>query len=347
MLGRIYAVFRARNLEFLRDRGTLAWNLILPVALMFGLALIFGGEGRSQYTVGVLQEAPELDVERHPFLGTRYISFVVVNDREAGFEKVSRHQLDLLVQFDDQPQYWVNPDSPKGYFAELALLQADAETGSTADTITTIAKGQIVGEPIRYVDWVLPGILGMNMMFSSLFGVGYVVVRYRKNGFLKRLRATPLKPIEFIVAQIASRLSLIMIITIFVFVGTHLLLDTRMEGSYLTLLLTAVVGAVAMVSLGLLVASRVTSEELAGGLLNMVSWPMMLLSGVWFSLEAAGPLIQKLASVFPLTHILNAARAVMLDGATLGDIAPGLIALTAMSVVFLALGARFFRWEPN
>ena len=74
---------------------------------------------------------------------------------------------------------------------------------------------------------------------------------------------------------------------------------------------------------------------------------MMLLSGVWFSLEAAGPLIQKLASVFPLTHILNAARAVMLDGATLGDIAPGLIALTAMSAVFLALGARYFRWEPN
>ena len=344
MLGRIYAVFRARNLEFLRDRGTMAWNLILPVALMFGLALIFGGEGRSQYTVGVLQDTPELDVERHPFLGTRYISFVVVNDREAGFEKVSRHQLDLLVQFDDQPQYWVNPDSPKGYFAELALLQADAEIGGT---VATIVKGQIAGEPIRYVDWVLPGILGMNMMFSSLFGVGYVVVRYRKNGFLKRLRATPLRPIEFIVAQIASRLSLTLIITIFVFIGTHLLLDTRMEGSYLTLLLIAAVGAAAMVSLGLLVASRVTSEELAGGLLNMVSWPMMLLSGVWFSLEAAGPLIQKLASVFPLTHILNAARAVMLDGASLGDIAPGLIALTAMSAVFLALGARYFRWEPN
>ena len=344
MLGRIYAVFRARNLEFLRDRGTMAWNLILPVALMFGLALIFGGEGRSQYTVGVLQEAPELDIERHPFLGTRYISFVVVNDREAGFEKVSRHQLDLLVQFDDQPQYWVNPDSPKGYFAELALLQADAEIGST---VATIVKGQITGEPIRYVDWVLPGILGMNMMFSSLFGVGYVVVRYRKNGFLKRLRATPLRPIEFIVAQIASRLSLIMIITVFVFVGTHLLLDTRMEGSYLALLLTAVVGAVAMVSLGLLVASRVTSEELAGGLLNMVSWPMMLLSGVWFSLEAAGPLIQKLANVFPLTHVLNAARAVMLDGATLADVAPGLMALTAMSAVFLVLGARYFHWGPD
>ena len=102
-----------------------------------------------------------------------------------------------------------------------------------------------------------------------------------------------------------------------------------------------------MVSLGLLIAARVTSEELAGGLLNMISWPMMLLSGVWFSLEGAGPAVQKLAAVFPLTHVLDSARAVMLDGATISDIAPSLVILTLSSVVFLGLGARFFRWAPD
>jgi ABC-type multidrug transport system permease subunit len=232
----------------------------------------------------------------------------------------------------------VNPDSSKGYFVELALLQSDATAAST------IGKEQISGDAVRYADWVLPGILGMNMMFSCMFGVGYVVVRYRKNGFLKRLRATPLTSFEFISAQVASRMVLIICITVFIYAGTHLLLDTRMEGSYFTLFLVALVGAVSMVSLGLVISARVTSEELAGGLLNMINWPMMLLSGVWFSLEAAGTFVQNLAKIFPLTHVLDSARAVMLDGATIGEVAPSLLALTALSVVFIGIGAKIFRW---
>ena len=187
----------------------------------------------------------------------------------------------------------------------------------------------------------------MNIMFSCLFGVGYVVVRYRKNGFLKRLRATPLRSIEFVIAQVASRLLLILCTTTFVYAGTQYFLDTRMEGSHLTLFIVAVVGSISLISLGLLVAARITSEELAGGLLNFATWPMMMLSGVWFSLESASPWVQQFAKVFPLTHILNSARAVMLDGATLTDIAPQLISLMVMSIAFLALGAAIFRWRPS
>jgi ABC-2 type transport system permease protein len=340
MLNRIYAIFRARNLEFVRDRGTMSWNLILPVALMFGLSFIFGAD-RAEYTVGVLQSGTEIDTAAHPFLETRYIQFVSVNDEASGFRRVARHQLDLLVQMQGQQRYWINPDSPKGYFAELALLQADVSRGGS------MTREQISGDAVRYVDWVLPGILGMNMMFSCLFGVGYVVVRYRKNGFLKRLRATPLRAIEFVIAQVASRLVLVTLITSFVFIGTKYFLDTRVDGSYLTLLIVLVVGAVALISMGLMIAARVTSEELAGGLLNMVTWPMMMLSGVWFSLEAAGDTVQKIAKIFPLTHILDSARAVMLDGADLAAIAPQLLALMGMSAVFLVVGAIIFRWQPN
>ena len=341
MFKRIYAIFRARNLEFVRDRSSMSWNIALPVVLMFGLSFIFGGEGRTQYTVGVLQSAEELDKDQHPFLETRFVRFVVVNDDEDGFRKIARHRLDLLVEFGTPSRYWVNPDSPKGYFVEFALLQSDhpGEYG--------MQKSQITGDAVRYVDWILPGILGMNMMFSCLFGVGYVVVRYRKNGFLKRLRATPLRSIEFVIAQVASRLMLILLITTFVYAGTKYFLDTRMDGSYLTLFLVALVGAIALLSMGLLVAARVTSEELAGGLLNLLTWPMMLLSGVWFSLEGANVWVHQVANIFPLTHILNSARAVMLDGATLVDVAPALLSLSLMSIVFLGLGAAMFRWRPN
>lgn len=339
MLSRIYAIFKGRNREFIRDRSSFAWNLLLPVVLMFGLSFAFGGD-RNAYTVGVLQDGNEINEAQHPFLSMRYIRFVPTSDKDDALRKVSRHQLDLLVELDGEPHYWVNPESPKGHFVELALLQS----GSTATP--RIEGEKISGDAVSYADWVLPGILGMNMMFSCMFGVGYVVVRYRKNGFLKRLHATPLSSFEFISAQVASRMVLIMCITVFVYTGTHLLLDTRMEGNYLTLFLVALVGAISMVSLGLAISARVTSEELAGGLLNLVNWPMMLLSGVWFSLEGAGPIVQNLAKIFPLTHVLNSARAVMLDGATIGDVAPSLVSLTVLSAVFIAIGAKVFRWEP-
>jgi ABC-type multidrug transport system permease subunit len=340
MLKRILAIFKARNLEFLRDRGTLSWNIILPVALMFGLSFIFSSD-RAEYTVGVLQAEEMVDTSSHPFLESRYIEFVPVTDQESGFRRVARHQLDLLVEFGDAPTYWINPDSPKGYFVEFALRQADEESGGN------IEKASIEGDPVRYVDWVLPGILGMNVMFSSLFGVGYVVVRYRKNGFLKRLRATPLRAIEFVIAQVASRLVLILIITSFVYAGTKFFLDTRMDGNHINLLIVLLTGSIAMISMGLMVAARVTSEELAGGMLNMVTWPMMMLSGVWFSLEAASDWVRGVAAIFPLTHMLDAARAVMLDGAGLGQIAPELTMLLGMSAVFLMIGAATFRWHPK
>ena len=335
MLKRIFAIFKARNLEFLRDRGALSWNIILPVALLIGLSFIFNSE-HAEYTVGILVGDSQPIVE-HPFLESRYIEFVTVTDRDSGFRRIAQHQLDLLIDFDKPPRYWVNPDSSKGYFVEFALLQADDQ----------MEKAQIEGEPVRYVDWVLPGILGMNVMFSSLFGVGYVVVRYRKNGFLKRLRATPLRSIEFVIAQVMSRMLLILVITSFVYAGTRYFLDTRMDGSHLTLLLVLLTGSMAMISMGLMVAARVTSEELAGGMLNMVTWPMMMLSGVWFSLDASSDWIRSIANIFPLTHMLNAARAIMLDGAGLTDIARDLTWLISMTLVFLLIGAITFRWHPR
>ena len=335
MLKRIFAIFKARNLEFLRDRGALSWNIILPVALLIGLSFIFSSE-RAEYTVGILVDDSQ-SIKEHPFLESRYIEFITVTDRNSGFRRIAQHQLDLLIDFDKPPRYWVNPDSSKGYFVEFALLQADDQ----------MEKAQIEGDPVRYVDWVLPGILGMNVMFSSLFGVGYVVVRYRKNGFLKRLRATPLRSIEFVIAQVMSRLLLILAITSFVYAGTRYFLDTRMDGSHLTLLLVLLTGSMAMISMGLMVAARATSEELAGGMLNMVTWPMMMLSGVWFSLDASSDWIRSIANIFPLTHMLNAARAIMLDGAGLTDITRELTWLISMTLAFLLIGAITFRWHPR
>lgn len=345
MIKRIWATFYARSLEFLRDRSTLGWNFVLPVALVFGLAFVFSGGGQPLFKVGVASDYLTLgdkpDAELHPFLQTEHVDFysVLPDDMDAAVRKVGRHQVDMLLDLRaGQLHYWVNDDSQKGYFLEKLLA-------GTAGTKLT--KQSVQGEEIRYVDWVVPGILGMNLMFSCLFGVGFVIVRYRKSGYLKRLNATPLNATEFLLAQIFSRILLVMFVTTTVFTGTNLFMHFTMEGSYLNLFLVMVVGAFSLISLSLVVAARVSSEELAGGLLNLLTWPMMVLSGVWFSMEGTNPVMQWLSQLSPLTHMLTAARAIMLDGAGLAEITPQLLVLMGMSVVFLLIGALTFKWTAE
>lgn len=331
---RFISVLKARDREFVRDRSALAWNILFPLLIVIGFAYAFTGNQLDQYKVGVIGQSEELNLE---FMSIKYLKLIGIEqgNKSMAISKVQRHQLDMLIDIPEM-LYWVNDSSPSGYMLEKVL----AGSGGAQ-----FKKQSVVNEQIRYVDWLIPGVLGMNMMFSALFGVGYVIVRYRKNGVLKRLRATPLSALEFLSAQIISRLWLIMAITVFVYIGCHLLIGFAMYGSYMNLLLVYTLGAFAMISMGLIVAARVKSEEMAGGLLNMLSWPMMFLSGVWFSLEGLHPWVQKLSLIFPLTHITEAARVIMIDGAGLTDVWPNLLALIIMSIVFLLIGVFLFRWE--
>ena len=338
---RMLAIWSARNLEFLRDRSTLVFNVVLPLALVVAFAVIFGGQPRSLFKIGVIAPpGAALDAGLHPFLGTRYADFYVVDpaELEVAVRTVERHQSDLLLDLRGAPRYWVNADSPKGYLAEKLLLESAG---------VAVQREPVTGAAVRYVDWLLPGILGMNMMFSCLFGVGYVVVRYRKSGFLRRLSATPVTALEFGAAQILSRLMLTVGVSVLVYAVLALLIPFRNNGSALLLLVTAVLGATCMISLGFMVAARFTSEELANGIINLVSWPMMLLSGVWYSLEGAPKWLRIAAEALPLTQMLEAARAIMLDGAGFLDILPHLVALVAMAVVFLGIAAAGFRWRAD
>ncbi len=343
---RFYAVFVARNREFVRDTSALAWNILLPVLIVAGFAFAFSGKASNLYKVGVYHNTDNVDEINHEaspiyqaFLQTEYIQFIPLDKIDQAIIKVERHQLDMLLDAENN-RYWVNTTSPRAYMLERILRGSLVEEKTSA-----LVKKEVTGEEIRYVDWLIPGVLGMNLMFSALFGVGYVIVRYRKSGVLKRLHGTPLTAFEFLAAQILSRLWLIIAITAMVYFGTHFFIGFAMYGSYFTLLLTFTLGAMSMISLGLLVAARSASEELAGGLLNLLSWPMMFLSGVWFSLEGTQPLIQKLAEIFPLTHLIAAARAIMIDGAGLMDISYHLLVMAVMTLVFLLLGARLFKWE--
>lgn len=332
-LKRLFSLFNARNKEYYRDRASLVWSFVMPPIIIGVVALAFSRGDETLFKVGTLNIDPSITATLN--WDQPSIQVVPFTDADQAITKVQYHQLDLLL---GENQYWKNSDSLKGDVVEQ-LLGLQQQTQWQQQVIS--------GRQIRYVDWVIPGIISMNMMFSSLFGVGYVIVRYRKNGVLKRIQASPVKPIEFLTAQVMSRFMINICVCAIVFIVANWFLDFVMLGSYLLLSLSAALGILALLSMGLIVAARLSSEELANGLLNLFVFPMMLLSEVWFSLDGAPQWMVTASQVLPLTHMVQAARAVMLDGAGLADISHHLLILMAMSALFLSLSAWLFRWRES
>ncbi len=332
---RFLTLLNVRNKEFVRDRGSMTWSLLFPFLIIIGFSFAFSGKDQDLFKVAV----QKIETQKFEFLSTKYIQFIEINDTQPAIEKLKRHQIDMVLITGDNPKYWINSSSPKGYLLEKML------TSSSLQHSGHISREQVSGREIRYVDWLLAGLLSMNVMFGSLFGVGYVIVRYRKAGVLRRIKATPVTAFEFLAAQVASRLMLMMGTCVIVLVGCRLLVNVQMIGSYIDLFIALLLGSLCMISLALVVASRISSEEFAGGLLNVLTWPMMLFSGVWFSLEGTNPILQKIAQIFPLTHLVDATRAIITEGAGLADVSGHLVLLGGLSLVFIAISSWLFQWE--
>ncbi|MBT4363610.1 MAG: ABC transporter permease [Desulfobacterales bacterium] len=349
MWRRIWTLFKTRNHEFFRDKSALGWNFVFPFLIIAGFGFLFGDNGKTLYKAGIIRtevsETASMNLSSNNlkfeiFRKTNFIEFIDFKSKDAAIEKLRHHRIDFLIN-PDSGKYWVSKSSPNGYIVEK-LFHA-----SFYDKPETFIKQTIKGREVPYVEWLFPGILGMNIMFSGLFGVGYVVVRYRKNDVLKRLSVTPLKPYEFLTSQILSRMYILLTTTFIVLAGCMLFFKFENRGSYANLFIIFALGGFSMVALGLIVASRSSSEEFAGGILNLITWPMMFLSEVWFSLEGAHPLVQQFSKLLPLTHLIDGARKIMNDGAGLLDIKYQVLMLTLMSIVFLVTGSVLFKWQKD
>jgi ABC-type multidrug transport system permease subunit len=343
----MWAMFTARNYEFFRDRAAFGWNFLFPFLIIAGFAVIFGGDEHREFKVGVFP-CPNPDAEvlsacvPSTLQASKLIRYIGFKDLDQGIDKLKHHKVDLLIEKVAEPiRYWVNETSPKGEILEKMLM------GILSSEYQTVMVRQkvVAARPIRYLDWLFPGIIGMNMMFSALYGVGYVVVRYRKNGVLKRLKATPLTAFEYLGAQMLSRLFVLLFSIIVLWIGCVLIFDFSVQGSYLDLFVMFLAGSLSLIALGLVIASRGTSEEFANGLLNFITWPMMFLSEVWFSVEGAPRWVRLLAETLPLTYLLRGVRKIVNDGSSLVDVSPELMALSVFTLLFLAAGALLFSWN--
>ena len=343
---RIWAVFMARNYEFFRDKAAFGWNFAFPFLIIIGFSFIFEGRNFQKFTVGIFpaQTAEALFVDSTippSFQSGDHLVFVPVADKSSGEQMLQRHKIDLLLDRQSPDHtYWINDSSPNGYLAEKLFL---ASFLTKPEAIAH--KETIQGEEIRYIDWFFPGLLGMNMMFSALWGVGYVVVRYRKNGALKRLKATPLTPLEYLSAQTLSRIFLLMFTLAVIWFGADLIFDFHVLGSMTLIFFFFFLGGLSLCALGLILAARGTSEEFTSGVLNFISWPMMFLSEVWFSLEGSPAWLKTLSHTLPLTHMIQSIRKIMSEGATFTEVQSECIFLVVFTAVALAIGAKMFSWN--
>jgi ABC-type multidrug transport system permease subunit len=244
----------------------------------------------------------------------------------------------------DPPTYRYDPTRPESRLARAVV--DDLLQGAAGRRDVVRAADERIAEPgARYVDFLVPGLVGMNIMSAGMWGIGWVIVEDRQKKLLRRMVATPMRRSEYLLAFVLVRL-LFLLLEVPVLVGFGLLaFGVPLRGSVLALGAVAVLGALAFAGLGLLVASRAKNTQTASGLMNLVMMPMFVLSGVFFSVENFPRAFQPLVRALPLTALNDGLRAVMNEGAGFGALAPKLALLAAVALVSFGAALRLFRWS--
>lgn len=336
--------------EFVREPEVMFWVFGFPVLLAVGLGIAFRAQPPEKSVVGVLSglAAPRaLEILRAaPDLEVKELS---ASDAELALKK---GRIDLLLSVDTSSSasllgrvhYRFDPAYPK---SAPAKLRADAalEAGFGRRDVLSSSEDHSSKTGARYIDFLIPGLLGLNLMSSSMWGIGYAVVDARARKLMKRFRATPMKPAYYLLSFILSRFFLLFCEMVALLLFARLTFDVQVEGNYLDVAIIATLGAGSYAGLALLIAARPSKPEVASGWMNFVMMPMWLLSGALFSYERFPEVIHPVIRALPLTAMIDALRAVMNDGHGLGGLGHELLVLLLWGVISFALALRLFRWQ--
>jgi ABC-2 type transport system permease protein len=244
----------------------------------------------------------------------------------------------------DGVEYRFDPSRPEALVARDRVDDLVQRAAGRADPVATTDAG--IREPGgRYIDFLVPGLIGLNLMSGGLWGVGFHLVDMRLKKLLKRLLATPMRGADFLAAQIAIRLATGVLEALVVLGFAVLVFGVPLRGSLASVLTLVVIGAAVFGGLGLLVASRARKIETVSGLMNVVMMPMFVLSGIFFSYERFPEVVHPLIRALPLTALNDALRAVVLEGASLASQAGPLGVLVLWGGLSFVIGLRLFRWQ--
>jgi ABC-2 type transport system permease protein len=361
--GVLWALFIASVKMFVRNRAAVFFSLFLPLIIM----LIFGVlnfDGATEIDVGIVDHANNAAsaqlVER-----LQAYDYLVLTDGEqdAQLAALEEGDRDFVIVI---PQGWAppTPGTESGLVAYAStgdpaqaqvsqgLLQqavgqavfAPADGGAPGAYAAPLRFESIESRDLGYIDFLVPGIVGMTIMQLGLFGVAFGFVQLKRTGALRRLFATPTSPAYFLSAQVLSRL-VIGIVQVAILFGVGLWFGLQMFGNYATLLVIVLFGSAIFLAVGFAIAGWAKNEDQAAPVANLVSLPMMFLSGVFFPREAMPEFLRSITQFMPLTYVNEALRSVVNDGAALTSLAPQMLGMGVWLVITFTLAVFLFRWE--
>jgi ABC-type multidrug transport system permease subunit len=336
-----YRLLTARIREPLREPEVVFWVFVFPLLMAVGLGIAFRNKPPEEITVAVAEgpgaEETHRALEADPQLAARV-------SREADARSALRlGKVSLLVIPGEPYEYVFDPTRPEAELARARVEGALQKAAGREDAFSAALTE--VSEPgARYIDFLIPGLLGMNLMSGGMWGVGFAVVDMRTRKLLKRLVASPMRKSEFVAALMMSRVVFMLVELAALLLFGYFLFDIAVRGSLGATVLVGLIGALAFGSIGILVASRAQKIESVSGLMNLVMLPMFVFSGIFFSSDRFPEVMQPAIQALPLTMLNDALRAVIIEGATLASQAGEVLGLLLWGGASFLLSLKWFRW---
>jgi ABC-type multidrug transport system permease subunit len=331
--------------EFIREPEAVFWALFFPILLSVGLGIAFRNRPPEIVHVAVDAESPSA---RQALAALRADSGLAAESLGArgAREALRTGRVALIVHMDaaGHASYEYDDTRPDSRNARLMVDDALQRASGRTDPVA-VSERHVRERGSRYIDFVIPGLLGLGLMGNGVWAIGFTIVDSRRKRLLKRLMATPMSRAEYLGSFIISRFALL-IVEVLLLVGfAALVFDVPLRGSFVQLVAICVLAALSFCALGLLLAARPRTVEGANGLMNLAMVPMWILSGVFFSAENFPDVIQPFIQALPLTAVNDALRANMLRGAGLDVVGSELGILAAWGVLCFFVALRIFRWR--
>jgi len=330
--------------EFHRESEVVFWSFIFPILLSVCLGLAFRNRPPTPSAVAILIGPTEADLR--PALAKAPLLEVRTVDQAQALSELRRGRVDVVVRKgeDGEVAYELDASRPEATIARSRVDDALQRAAGRQDPVGT--RDVAFSEPGgRYIDFLMPGILGMNIMSGGMWGVGFNLVDMRIKKLLKRLVATPMRRSDFLGSIVLMRIAFMAIEATFVLGFGRLAFGVPFRGSPFAVFAIGALGALCFGGIGLLLASRARRIEAVMGLMNVVMMPMFIASGVFFSSDRFPAALQPVIRALPLTALNDALRAVVLEGATLASQGASLFVLAFWAALSFAIGLRLFRWS--
>jgi ABC-type multidrug transport system permease subunit len=333
-----------RYREFYREPEAIFWVFIFPLLLTAGLGIAFRSRPPERIPVALVGHAGATGSLAARLDSAEGIRVRVLDDSAAAQALRTGDVALVAVPGPSGVEYRYDPSRPDAREARLRVDQAVQQAAGRIDPVS-VREHTVQEAGARYVDFVVPGLLGMNLMGSGIWGLGFAIVDARRKHLLKRLVATPMSRTQFLASFVLSRLTFL-VLEVALLVGfAAVAFGVPVRGSLLFLTGLCLLSALAFSSLGLLLAARPRTVEGVSGLMNLVMLPMWIFSGVFFSSARFPDAVQPVIRALPLTAVINALRATMLRGAGPAQLLPELAVIIAWMTVSFALAVRLFRWR--